>query len=110
MITTMRKTITTLIDDLDGTDASETVRFALDGTSYEIDLSEKNAAALRDAVAPYTMRAKTAGSQRRTRTTLRSAGASRSAEIRAWAASADITVPARGRVPTAVVQAFDAAH
>ncbi len=106
----MRKTITTLIDDLDETEAAETVRFALDGTTYEIDLSEKNAAALRDAVAPYTARAKTAGHQRRTRTTLRSAGPSRNAEIRAWAASADIEVPARGRIPTAVVQAFDAAH
>ena len=106
----MRKTITTLIDDLDGTEAAETVRFTLDGTNYEIDLSDKNAATLRDALAPYTMRAKTAGRQRRTRTTLRSAGPSRSAEIRAWAASANMPVPARGRVPTAVVQAFDSAH
>ena len=106
----MRKTITTLIDDIDGTEAAETIRFALDGTSYEIDLSEKNAVALRDAIAPYAARAETAGRQRRTRTTLRSAGPSRNAEIRAWAASADIAVPARGRIPTTVVQAFDAAH
>ena len=71
----MRKTITTMIDDIDGTEAAETIRFALDGTSYEIDLSEKNASALRDAVAPYAMRAKTAGRQPRTRTTLRSSRA-----------------------------------
>lgn len=105
----MRKTITTLIDDLDGTIAAETVRFSLDGISYEIDLSEKNAAALRGAVAPFTSRANTAGQQQRTRTTLPSSGPSRNAEIRAWAASQGIEVPARGRIPVAVVQAFNAA-
>ena len=42
-----------LVDDIDGTDASETVAFGLDGTSYEIDLNEKNAAQLRDALASY---------------------------------------------------------
>lgn len=106
----MRKTITTLVDDLDGKEAAETVRCALDGTHYGIDLSEKNASALRDAMAPYAARASTAGRQRRTRTTLPSTGASRNAEIRAWAASADIAVPARGRIPVVVVQAFDAAR
>lgn len=106
----MRKTITTLVDDLDGTTAIETVRFALDGTSYEIDLSEKNAAALRAAVAPYTSRATTAGHQQRTRTALASTGDSRNAEIRAWAAAQGTALPARGRIPAAVVQAFDAAR
>ena len=42
-----------LVDDLDGSDASETVSFGLDGTSYEIDLNDKNAAALRDALSGY---------------------------------------------------------
>lgn len=106
----MRKTITTLVDDIDGTTAAETVRFALDGTSYEIDLSDKNAAALRAAVAPYTSRASTAGHQRRTRTKLSSAGPSRNAEIRAWAAGQGTDVPARGRIPNTVVQAFEAAR
>ena len=40
------------IDDLDGSDAVGTVSFALDNRSYEIDLSDKNAAKLRDALAP----------------------------------------------------------
>ncbi len=106
----MRKTITTLVDDLDGTEAAETMRFALDDMHYEIDLSEKNAAALRAAVAPYAARAKTAGGQERTRTTLPSAGPSRNAEIRAWASSQGTVIPARGRIPVAVVQAFDAAN
>jgi hypothetical protein len=44
---------TLLIDDLDGGEAEETVRFGLDGTEYEIDLSAKNADALRKALAWY---------------------------------------------------------
>ena len=42
-----------LEDDLDGSDASQTVSFGLDGATYEIDLNDKNAAALRDALAKY---------------------------------------------------------
>ena len=42
-----------LVDDLDGGDADETVKFALDGIQYEIDLSKKNAAKLREVIAPY---------------------------------------------------------
>lgn len=42
-----------LVDDLDGSEAQETVRFALDGTSYEIDLSDRNAARLRDGLTMY---------------------------------------------------------
>lgn len=48
-----QSTITYLSDDLDGSDADETVKFALDGRSYEIDLNKKNAAALRRALKPY---------------------------------------------------------
>ena len=54
-----------LIDDIDGSDAVETVTFGLDGTSYEIDLNKKNAAALRDALAGYVGNArKVTGSRR----------------------------------------------
>ena len=42
-----------LVDDIDGSDAEETVSFALDGRDYEIDLSKKNAARLREVLAPY---------------------------------------------------------
>ena len=48
-----QQTTVRFIDDLDGSDASSTVTFALDGRSYEIDLSEDNAAKLRDALAPF---------------------------------------------------------
>ena len=56
---------TTLIDDLDGGAADETLSFALDGTSYEIDLSRENATALREKLAVFTAAA------RRTKTTSR---------------------------------------
>ena len=42
-----------LVDDLDGSEATETVTFGLDGTTYEIDLNDGNAAALRDALSGY---------------------------------------------------------
>lgn len=47
------KIITLLEDDLDGSEASETLMFGLDGTTYEIDLKDENAALLRDALARY---------------------------------------------------------
>ena len=56
-----------LEDDLDGSDATETVTFGLDGTTYEIDLNDKNAGKLRDALAPYVGHARGVGGPRRGR-------------------------------------------
>ena len=62
----MAKTvIVKLTDDLDGGDADETVHFALDGRSYEIDLSATNAAKLRGALEPYMERGRAAGGTER---------------------------------------------
>jgi hypothetical protein len=83
----------TLEDDLDGGDADETVAFGLDGRSYEIDLNEKNAKALR-------------GGRAKGRTQV---GAS-AREIRDWARSNGHNVPDRGRIPSEVREAFEAAH
>lgn len=105
--------IVTLIDDLDGTEAAETVTFAIDGGTYEIDLSEKNAIALRETLRRYVTAARKAraqGAPGRTRVTIPSTGHSRNAEIRAWAYSNGHPVPARGRIPQQVVAAFDAHH
>jgi hypothetical protein len=96
----------TLVDDLDGAPADETVVFALDGTGYEIDLSRANAAALRDALAPYTGHARRARGAARRRTSR----GGRAGEIRSWARSQGIAVNERGRVPADVVARFDAAH
>src|SRR3954447_7210185 len=72
--------IVRLIDDLDGTKASETVTFAVDGSTYEIDLSEKNAAACREALRRYMTAARKEGTQSQTgrnRVTIASTGHSR---------------------------------
>lgn len=57
-----QRTITTLVDDLDGTDlepgSGQTIRFGLDGRAYEIDLSDDNAQTLHEALGPYVMAAR----------------------------------------------------
>ena len=97
-----------LVDDIDGSDATETVAFGLDGTSYEIDLNEKHAAKLRDALSSYVGHARKVGSGRRTRSkaSVSATGAS-AKEIRDWARSNGFKVPDRGRIPANVREAFD---
>jgi len=104
-----------LVDDIDGSEATETVSFGLDGTSYEIDLNDTNAAALRDALAGYVGHARKVGSARRGRRTSAAAAAAAAGgpsarEIRDWARSNGYDVPDRGRVSAEVREAFDAAH
>ena len=98
-----------LEDDLDGSAADETVMFGLDGANYEIDLSAKNAAKLRDALAKYVGVARRSSSRAR-----RSGGRGRSsgnaAAVREWARSNGHEVSDRGRVPADVKAAYDAAH
>ncbi len=98
-----------LVDDLDGSEADETVSFALDGTSYEIDLNEKNAAKLRDALSGYIGHARKVSSTRKRRSSAASSGPS-ARELRDWARSNGYEVSDRGRVPAEVREAFEAAH
>jgi hypothetical protein len=103
-----------LTDDLDGGEADETVSFALDGVSYEIDLSQANAESLREALTGYMEAARRVGG----RTHRRSAGAkSRPAservdlsDLRAWARENGYQVSDRGRVSSEVRAAYEAAH
>lgn len=103
-----RQTTVTLTDDIDGGRAAETVSFGLDGRIYEIDLSKKNAAALRKTLGEFT------SSARRLRPA-RQADAGRpgpvvdARAVREWAQSQGISVSARGRVPADVVQRYQAA-
>ena len=102
-----------LVDDLDGSEATESVSFGLDGTSYEIDLNEKNAAQLREALAPYVGHARKVGAASRRNGRRASAATSEgpsAREIRDWARSNGFDVPDRGRVAAEVRSAFDAAH
>ena len=103
------KVTVALEDDLDGGPADETVRFGFDGTEYEIDLSAKNARALRKKLAPFIERARKAGRGPARRTARTSAGRQRSGEVRAWAKDHGIAVSARGRIPASVIEQYQAA-
>ncbi|MCZ4498624.1 MAG: hypothetical protein JWQ74_1177 [Marmoricola sp.] len=96
-----------LVDDIDGTDADETVSFALDGREYEIDLTTGNAAKLREALALYVGHARRAGAAGRKRSR---PGGPTPAEIRVWARENGFDVPDRGRVSSEVREAYLAAH
>ncbi|MDT9594717.1 Lsr2 family protein [Nocardioides zeae] len=104
-----------LVDDIDGSEATETVSFGLDGASYEIDLNDEHAEQLREALAPYVGHARKAGGQRRPRGAGRSSTPAASdgpstKEIREWARENGHDVPDRGRVAAEIREAYDAAH
>ena len=104
-----------LIDDLDGSEATETVTFGLDGTTYEIDLNKKNAAALRKVLEPYRKAARTGHSTGGRRKAAPAATGRKSqrdydiVQLREWAGSNGVELPARGRIPQAVVDQYKAA-
>lgn len=104
-----------LEDDLDGTPAQETVSFALDGSSYEIDLSSANADEFRDVLARYVGAARRPDASSRPRSVKpRPAGASVDREqikaIRDWARRNGHPVSDRGRIAAPIVEAFNQAH
>jgi hypothetical protein len=103
-----------LEDDLDGGQAAETVEFALDGVSYEIDLSDGNASALRNDLARWVGHSRRSGGRRQTRR--RNGGASSGAtreelaRIREWGRNNGYSVSDRGRVSQDVQDAYAAAN
>ncbi|MBA2807364.1 MULTISPECIES: histone-like nucleoid-structuring protein Lsr2 [Streptomyces] len=103
-----QRVVVTLFDDIDGSEAAETIAFGLDGKSYEIDLNQANAKKLRKALAPYVE----AGRKRSRsgRTYKQTDVAPDPSAVRAWAQSHKMDVPARGRIPKKVYEAFAAAH
>jgi hypothetical protein len=109
-----QRIVTELTDDTDGKPADETVTFGLDGREYEIDLTKKNAAALRKAFDVYVTNGRRISGRRP-----RSAGnwaPSRSKSdldtkaVRQWAAENGHQVSERGRIPSSVFEAYQAAH
>ena len=102
-----------LEDDIDGTPADETVTFALDGVTYEIDLTTANATALRDALAPYVGHGRRAAGRRTTgaRPASRPAAGKRDlGDVREWARKNGHKVSERGRISAEVQAAYDKAH
>jgi nucleoid-associated protein Lsr2 len=97
-----------LEDDIDGSPADETVRFALNGTSYEIDLSSDHAQTLRGTLGGYIEHARKApaaprqarGPRKRTDTSA----------VRAWAKERGMEISERGRIPASVMKEYEAAQ
>jgi hypothetical protein len=118
-----RVVIEKLTDDLDGSEATESVQFGLDRSTYSVDLSELNAEALRSALAPFIAVATPDGnvrfgrvqpkprSIRRARRTisLDTAGTSSAKAIREWAAQHGKPLAERGRIPAEVRAEYEAA-
>jgi len=103
-----REYIQKVIDDLDGSDGATTVRFGLDGVDWTIDLNAKNETDMRTKLGPFLDGA------RRVRTGGRAAASSasrtvkeRNAAIREWALSEGVELNARGRIASAVQQAYE---
>ena len=108
-----QRTVVMLTDDIDGGEASETVTFAIDGVSYEIDLNVKNASALRGAIAPYIGAARRSGRGARVGGAGRRGRGGRTTDIgaiREWARANGHQVSDRGRISATVQDAYDTAH
>ena len=111
-----QKVTVSLVDDLDGSEAEETVEFGLDGAFYEIDLSEDNAERLRDALAEYVEHARRSGGRKRSGGRVAVAGrAPRTASadreqnqaMREWARKQGMNISDRGRIPKEVAEAYN---
>lgn len=124
-----QRTIVTLLDDLDQSEADETVEFGLDGVTYEVDLSEDHASDLRDALSDFIAHARRTGGRRRGGPASSSTGRSatrrgrgdgtggaapvdreQNQAIREWARKQGMTVSDRGRIPREVTEAYHRAH
>ena len=107
-----QRIVTELTDDTNGKPADETVHFGLDGREFEIDLTAKNAAALRKAFDVYVQRGRRVGGRR-----ARSAAPARAASngtdtkaVRQWASENGYEVSSRGRIPAEITEAYKAAQ
>ena len=123
-----QKVVVSLVDDLDESDADETVEFGLDGVTYEIDLTDAHATSLRDTLASYVAAARRTGGRRRTASARPASGGSatrpaaargsaparvdreQNQAIRECARREGWTVSARGRIPAEVANAYQQAN
>jgi hypothetical protein len=95
-------------DDLDGSEATETIQFGIDNVEYEIDLSADNAAKLRESVASYVDKARKVGGRTRKASATVTPLVDTKA-VRAWAQANGIELAKRGRIPTDVISQYQAA-
>lgn len=98
-----------LVDDLDGSVATDTIKFGIDSAHYDIDLSEKNAVKLRTSLGAFVAAGRRTGGRQVSRSTTKKTPGS-TTEVRAWAATNGHTVSSRGRIPASVQEAYDKAN
>jgi hypothetical protein len=104
-----QKVQTLFIDDLDGSEAAGTVRFGLDGTQYEIDLSSPHTEELHGILEHYIGHARRAGNTARRASRRRSTNNGLdTARIREWARAQGIDIKERGRVPANIIEKYRA--
>jgi hypothetical protein len=108
-----RVTQVSLVDDVDGSVASDTVGFSLDGKAYELDLSDNNAKKLRDTLAPFVASARRGGGRRTSggpkMTPKPATDRARTTAVREWARQHGHHVANRGRIPANVIKAYEKA-
>ena len=109
-----KQTTVILVDDIDGTEAEEQVEFAVDGRTYEIDLSSANVASLRDALGPFVSAARRTGGRRSSGGSAAPARPATDREqnqaIREWAQQQGMKISERGRIPSNVLEAYHQSH
>ena len=109
-----QQTVVQLIDDLDGSEAAETVTFALDGVEYSIDLSKDNADKLRESLADFVAKARRAGGRKQRKgtgkSTVKATDKAEAQRIRDWARAQGHQISDRGRIPQNLVVQFQEAH
>lgn len=99
---------TILVDDFDGSEAAETVRFGLDGAEYEIDVNAENAAKLRDLFSEYVGKSRKLA--RNGKPYRRTSVGPDPKTVRAWALSQGMDCPERGRIPSSILDKYQAAN
>jgi Lsr2 len=113
-MTVARKVQVHLLDDIDGGKADETLKFALDGTNYEIDLSTRHADKLRRSLDKFVQSARRVGRGPVTTTSRARAGAPARSDrvqnqaIRDWAKRKGIELSERGRIPRTIIEQYEA--
>jgi hypothetical protein len=100
-----QKIQTLFVDDIDGGEAEGTVRFGLDATDYEIDLSVAHGEELHKALEPYIAHARKTGARRGARSR-RSTTAIDTHKVRDWAREQGMQIKERGRVPADIVEKY----
>jgi hypothetical protein len=106
----MQKIVQTLVDDIDGTEATTTVTFSVSGVDYSIDLNDKNVAKFDKAISPFIENAQRVGGRRQRGAATVTKLSSNAKAIRSWAQANGYSVPDRGRIPGEILAAYEAAE